>query len=353
MVKIRLACAREKKVLPAVFKDELTEDDWHTIKLYHQMLETIKLAMHLLQGHAGGRYGAIWQVLPVYETLLTHFEDLRRQYPIPEALQQSQTKRSKAITEELQRTLTFNTDGGSEVGDSQLSQAELSQIADQVVAVPDEQASFEHHLSTNVNLGWQKLNKYYQLLDDSPVYVAAIVLHPALKWRYIEGNWKKKTAWISKAKKQFTGYLVEYEEAPSPKPATPSPQSQPRQQPSSLSSRFFGEQFGEVSDGDDELTPGIADQMREYLRDRSHHTFTWPDLIPNEPESDGNVTYSCRRGFTMDDSPLQFWLDNRQRWPQLSVMALNVYSTPTMSDARQDCSRDGSGGLCHGDVGAG
>lgn len=48
-----------------------------------------------LQGHVGGRYGAIWLVIEVYEELLAHFEQLRQQYPIDEALQR-QTARQRS-----------------------------------------------------------------------------------------------------------------------------------------------------------------------------------------------------------------------------------------------------------------
>ena len=32
------------------------------------------------------------------------------------------------------------------------------------------------------------------------------------------------------------------------------------------------------------------------------------------------------------DSPIRYWLDQRGRWPQLAKLALDVYSTPVMSD---------------------
>ncbi|WKT54430.1 hypothetical protein QSH57_005014 [Fusarium oxysporum f. sp. vasinfectum] len=44
------------------------------------------------------------------------------------------------------------------------------------------------------NSGWAKLDKYYRLTDESPAYVAAIVLHPSRKWHYIQENWKKE--WV-------------------------------------------------------------------------------------------------------------------------------------------------------------
>jgi hypothetical protein len=44
--------------------------------------------------------------------------------------------------------------------------------------------------TTMFNSGWKKMNKYYELSDKTPAYVAAIVLHPGRKWKYIEKNWK-------------------------------------------------------------------------------------------------------------------------------------------------------------------
>ncbi|KAM4057428.1 transposase-like protein [Hirsutella rhossiliensis] len=49
------------------------------------------------------------------------------------------------------------------------------------------------------NSGWAKMDKYYCLTDESPAYVAAIVLHPSHKWHYIHENWKKE--WADSSKK--------------------------------------------------------------------------------------------------------------------------------------------------------
>jgi hypothetical protein len=39
----------------------------------------------------------------------------------------------------------------------------------------------EPYLRIGCNLGWMKLDKYYTLTDDSPVYLASLVLHPAFR----------------------------------------------------------------------------------------------------------------------------------------------------------------------------
>jgi len=46
--------------------------------------------------------------------------------------------------------------------------------------------SLEHHFSANINAVWQKLNAYYTRTDDTPIYRAAVFLHPLLKWRWFD-----------------------------------------------------------------------------------------------------------------------------------------------------------------------
>ncbi|KID81255.1 restless-like transposase [Metarhizium guizhouense ARSEF 977] len=56
------------------------------------------------------------------------------------------------------------------------------------------------HLRININLGWEKLNKYYCSLDETPIYYMALALHPAFRWGYFENEWKDNTKWVTKAK---------------------------------------------------------------------------------------------------------------------------------------------------------
>ncbi|KAK4903890.1 hypothetical protein LTR49_026560 [Elasticomyces elasticus] len=162
---------------PAILANRFDNDDWHVISLYHEILQPIKKATADIQGHAGGRTGCIWQVYRIFEDLLAHFERLRQQYPVNEALLQ-QSKRQKQNERNRQSELTFD--------------ASNSTTADHVIAVLDDQTTFEHHLSTNINAGWQKLNAYYEKLDDSPIYSTSIVLHPRMKWRWIEKRWSDR-----------------------------------------------------------------------------------------------------------------------------------------------------------------
>jgi hypothetical protein len=273
---------------PAILQDRLDTEDWNVIALYHEILQPVKKATIDLQGHAGGRCGAIWQVIGIYEDLLAHFEDLRRRYPIKEALLK-QTAQQQQFELQRQGQLTF----------SQTSSA----VADHVAGAPDDQTTSEHHFSTNINSGWQKLNAYYAKLDDSPVYVAAVVLHPRMKWRWLEKRWQQERPdWVDNAKIAFTRLSQRYRCRGDE--ATMEPQ---RKQ------QTLEDEDDVISDEQDcgrssDVAVTIEQQLTRYL---------------TEPRS---------VQLKQKDSPISWWLQQRQRWPHLSAMALDVFSTPVMSD---------------------
>jgi hypothetical protein len=55
---------------------------------------------------------------------------------------------------------------------------------------------------------WEKLTKYYNKTDETPVYVAGLVLNPSFKWEYILKNWNKD--WHKGAKKQMDQLWATY-----------------------------------------------------------------------------------------------------------------------------------------------
>jgi hypothetical protein len=44
--------------------------------------------------------------------------------------------------------------------------------------------------SSIFNSGWEKIDKYYREMDKTLVYVAAFVLSPGRKWKYVDKYWK-------------------------------------------------------------------------------------------------------------------------------------------------------------------
>ncbi|KAI9148697.1 Zinc finger BED domain-containing protein [Paramyrothecium foliicola] len=71
-----------------------------------------------------------------------------------------------------------------------------------------EAATDDPMMAPMYNSGWAKLDKYYCLTDESPAYVAAIVLHPSHKWHYIQENWKQE--WVQSSKRLMEALWSEY-----------------------------------------------------------------------------------------------------------------------------------------------
>ncbi|EXU94519.1 hypothetical protein X797_012410, partial [Metarhizium robertsii] len=140
--------------LPAICREEnkLDDKDWAVLDAFGTILQSFEDAVKALEGDGiqrkrkGGHfesYGNVWDVIVGYEFLLAELEKAKamvNQYPEPE------------------------------------------------------------HFSVNINLGWKKLDEYYNRLDETPIYYTSLALHPAYRWGYFETVWSGRPAWISKAK---------------------------------------------------------------------------------------------------------------------------------------------------------
>jgi hypothetical protein len=133
---------------PTIVEDKLSVDDWITITRYMEILKPLMLVTKKLEGYPQeGRNGLMWEVLPCYEFLLSHFERLSNQYEHD----------------------------------------------------PD------NNLKCNIQLGWQKLDEYYKKLDDTEVYVAALALHPKHRLARIKEMWanREEEGWVAMAENQL------------------------------------------------------------------------------------------------------------------------------------------------------
>ena len=75
------------------------------------------------------------------------------------------------------------------------------------------QEALEDHFLININKGWMKLQKYYKLLDNTPVYYTAVILHPHLK-NYCRNAWINHLEWLKQNKEQFIKFWQQYKQAP-------------------------------------------------------------------------------------------------------------------------------------------
>ena len=129
--------ARRKKVPPpppVVAAGALNDYDWGVINNYIEILSPIRDATKMLEARGrSGLHGAIWEVIPTLDWLLKLFEE----------------KKDRVVNATLDD-------------------------------YPDQDA-IEDHYAINLNRGWLKLQKYFEKLDDTPVYYAAVLLHPRYK----------------------------------------------------------------------------------------------------------------------------------------------------------------------------
>ncbi|KAI2483714.1 hypothetical protein Ptr902_06031 [Pyrenophora tritici-repentis] len=137
----------------------LTAADWAVITEYQDCLQPLKLATERLEGCSkAGNFGAIYEIIPVFEYVLSALEARARPY----------------------EQVDFNYTNAP-----------------------------EDHLHINLRAAWSKANDYYNKLDDSPVYYAAVCLHPYYKY-YCENSWADKPEWLTTANAGFKQLWQQY-----------------------------------------------------------------------------------------------------------------------------------------------
>jgi hypothetical protein len=126
--------------------DGLSAADWAVVTEYIEALRPLKEATKRLEarGKTGG-FGALYEVIPVYEYILSTYEAIITTY-------------------------------------------------DSVDYSPN--SAPEDHLPINLRAAWRKLNDYYTKLDASPAYYGAVSLHPYYK-NYCFNSWRDKPHWLT------------------------------------------------------------------------------------------------------------------------------------------------------------
>jgi hypothetical protein len=204
----------------------LSVDDWSIITQYVELPKPLKRATILLQGHVsttakGERpvKGAIWQVLPVFESMMSAFERARELYlprvtlnhrsqqadsppsapSSPLATQSPTPVRTTRSSQSIPIPRSFAPiDSSASQNEPIVSEENMRELDD---AEKDGPTESEKHFSTNINLAWQKLDIYFTKTDATPIYRIAVVLHPRMKWRWFDRYWAKKPLWRTAATK--------------------------------------------------------------------------------------------------------------------------------------------------------
>ena len=146
-----------------------------------------------------------------------------------------------------------------------------------------------------INLGWSKINQYYEMTESSSIYIAAIVLYPRYKWSYFKANWSEKLDWIIEAKYIIQTFWVNsYSPKETPVQNLPGATTKPEKntfkawQQSRKKTRVLGDQYQQYCNI--EVVEDVIDTRKWW----------------QEPSQQLN-------------------------YPNLSVMALDILSIPAMS----------------------
>lgn len=123
-----------------------------------------------------------------------------------------------------------------------------------------------------------------------------------MKWRWIEKRWSERPDWITRARLAFILLTREYRN----KVAIETPPLLPCSAPYKRTEQQLSDD-DDISD-DEPPVASIEQELADYERE--------PRL----------------RAIKLTDSPIDYWWQQRSRWPHLSALAVDVYSTLTMSD---------------------
>lgn len=241
--------------------DELTAEDWEMIRKFVDLLRPFKAMTNELEGNANkagsaGSKGAVWEVLESMDFLNLKLEGLAASFRHEEA----------------------------------------------------------NYFNVGIETGWQKLQRYYRLTDQSPIYRAAIVLHPGSKEFYFEEKWVEHNDWIKAMKKAVRGLYQKYADdaaAASREAGEPTEIVEAEQEEEEVATEF--KDFRRISKKfKPKKRARIKDEYDSYIEE-----------FPDEKDQ-------------LINSPLEWWNANGWRYPILQKMAYDLFSIPGMSS---ECER--------------
>jgi hypothetical protein len=167
-----------------------------------------------------------------------------------------------------------------------------------------------------IEMGWFILEKYYNRTDEVPAYAAALLLDPRKRAAYIKQNWAE--SWIDPAiVASHTIWEEKYQTMDIPQPI-------------------------EASSDVDMVSTSSINELDRLLQEIA--------VPADNPDGDNFMSFIEAPTSRIDCSPLVWWcrIEQRERYPRLSVMAIDILSIPpesaeaerVFSGARRTCSWD-------------
>ena len=326
----------EQNTIPA--EDRLSHDDWRMLAEIMQLLQPLYLQTMRTQGWGKGHgHGRLWEVITGVEYLLEHLEDWRGFYneistdiaaqsasqvatrtpslsPPPDIVLTASQRPSR--TRQLPARLTdFDVITPTRASrrrrrrrhlqaQNRFNEASLPEHTREAYTAAPQEISLRDRLTKHhqaairkaLDSCWSKLNCYYIKLGESPVYAAAIILHPRLGLGYLEANWDQRE-WIQVAKDSLKGFLDRW--------YYPHPEHEIRQGHEQEPQQHMHEndQFDQWINSRVPCLDAAGDELGRYF-----------GLGPQDP-----------------DDIIQWWLDHMASFPTVGQLALDIWAIPAMA----------------------
>jgi hAT family C-terminal dimerisation region len=187
--------------------------------------------------------------------------------------------------------------------------ADSTESADALYGCSSMTVNHKQAISQSIKQAWKKLNDYYTLLEESPLYAAAVILHPALGWKTLSSNWQSlpdSEAWLAAAK---TETKLFFERWYKPVRQSPVSLSRPAATRSSSSRSTATPTYRNWMISKIPMKTSIVDELKAY----------------------------CQLDPQPADDPIGWWLSHRSAYPTLSQFALDILAIPAMAVDNERC----------------
>lgn len=165
-------------------------------------------------------------------------------------------------------------------------------------------------MKASIETGWEKINKYYKITEESPVYAASIMLNPTWKLAYFDVHWAEHPTWLSRAKKDVRSlWNKQYKSAPA------------------IPSQICMSDLRSIE---------ISSQNNSNNNAKKNSFLAWASqrpIVNTKGDELDQYLQEPRLSTEVCPSPLSWWLETTQqsRFPNLSKMAIDLLSIPAMS----------------------
>lgn len=282
----------------SIAQDCLAPREWEVLKVYHDILQRIGNTVEVLQGEKES-FGAIWQVLPQFEALVDCLDQSRRR-----ELPQDEERDIPARLRDVEHDGSLVVAGQNcVVGKGRNGTARQSsgaaKEADDPISVRDrfninvDHVFVQYEFNARLEAALQQTQDFCETLRGNTLYVAAVALHPRIKWRFFEAKWKDCRDRLSTMKQAL--------------------------------SEYWQNNYSDTA-GRSQSVPRVANGADTRAPDEWSDGETWDVDQFEEYQSE-----LPDKSYESTDSPVDYWVRRRRRWPQLAAMALDIYSVPVMA----------------------